>query len=355
MRNISKKIGNSFSVICLLYIIAFLPAPVAAEESNNMQLTVLEEKINQTLSSELEKNPGMKRCRITIDLDFEKYAESGKWKGNISKILLIPEENISDELDTSESAVAGDDIDNEFKDDDTDDDEYSDEDSDGGLNVLGLILGSALVIILFVAIFLRLKPKLEKLFAKPDKEKQPEDNSQHRQTRRSDSLASNEHQTICNCNATKSNKMQQIDTEPSEAQIQTVPKTVPHEATVGKSPSTNDKSEPIELAPPVRVTKYGRIAVLSLNELTTEEDYMSDEAAGMPFVFSFSSNMQEGTYDISGPSRASFLRDVNIIRPFVQNFDNVPNPTKIVTINKGQLRRQGLSWVVTEKLKIQLM
>lgn len=356
MRNIRIKKAVKTIVLCLLYIIAFLPASVAAEESENMQVKVLEEVINQTLSSELEKNPDLKSCKITVDLDFEKDTESGKWRGDISNIIATSIDSISDEVDTAETIASDDIIENEYRDEETGyDDEYADEGSDGGNNILGWIIGSAFLIIILVAIFSRLKPKMEEMLAVSDKEKHFDDKRHHRQARKDNLLPYNTHQSIHKGDDSKLNKELQEETKTSVEQHPTVAIIVPQEATVEKTLETDIKSEPVESIPSVPITKYGKIAVLSQNELTTEDDYMSDDATGMPFVFSFSPNMQEGTYDISAPSRKSFLRDVNIIRPFVQNFDEISNPTKIVTISKGKLRRKGISWVVTEKLKIKLM
>lgn len=355
MRNIRIKKARKTIVLCLLCIIAFLPASVAAEESENMQVKDLEEVINQTLFSELEKNPDLKSCKITVELDFEKDTESGKWKADISNVVATSFESIYDEVDTAEIIASDDVIENEYRDEENDD-EYADEDSDGGNNILGWIIGSAFLIIMLVAIFSRLKPKMEEMHAVSDKEKHFDDKRYHRQARRDNSLPyNNTHQSNHKGDDSKLNQELQVETKTSVEQHPTVPIIVPQEATIEKTQETDIKSGPVESIPSVPITKYGKIAVLSQNELTTEDDYMSDDATGMPFVFCFSPNMQEGTYDISAPSRKSFLRDVNIIRPFVQNFDDISNPTKIVTISKGKLRRKGISWEVTEKLKIKLM
>jgi len=352
MLNTRIKI-TSKTILSLLFIIAFLPAPAAAEKSDDLQIKDLEEKIFRSLSSELEKDPDLKGCKITVDLDFEKDAGSGKWNVNVSKCLLISAESISDTVEIEEAAVGDDGIDDELNGDDTDSyNEYGDEETEGRSNILGWIIAVVFVIIVCFAVYSRWKHKFKALFAQPETEEKREDYRHHRQTKTDETLASHTRQINHEGDGSKSNKGQQIATNPSVVQHQSVIKPVSHEEITEKTQSTEMKTEPV---PAVPIIKYGQIAVLSQNELTTEEDYMSDEATGMPFVFSFSPNMQDGTYDISDPSRTSFLRDINIIRPFVQNFDDISNPTKIVTINKGKLRRNGLSWVVTEKLKIQLL
>ena len=369
MQNIKiKKASKRFLVLCLLLVLGFLHCHLGREKTYEMQTKMLNEEIIRTLASALEKNPDLKSCKIIVNFDLEKDPKSSNWI--ISNVVAESGDGLPNGVDSTKPealedddlSTGDDDRDHERKGDDAKGEGEYHIDNTGEGNILGWLLGGAFIVILLIAAISRMRPNIEKILAKPNKEglhhgEHYHDNNQSNESQ----VCSNRQQHNCSDEKTKSKEGQQIVITTQAVLQKTADKPVqqePFEETpksvkvtpelVGGSP------EPVTPVPVESIIKYGQIAVLSLDELITEEDYMSDEATGMPFEFCFSPNMEQGAYDISCNSRISFLRDISIIRPFVQNFDDVSNPKKIVTVSKGKLSRKGLSWVVTEKLKIKL-
>ena len=351
---------KTLSALCMLLVIAFLPVPVAAEEGNNKQIPSLVDEIDKALTSALKKNPDLKNCRVTVNIDFEKDIESDMWKGKLFNILAETGDPCQDE--TGETTPANSEVipvtnTEEY---DSEADEDDDDNSERG-NVLGWILG-ALCLIVLAAVFSRFKPKLLKQFEKSSggfsihaeshRQSKGKGNSRTNTKRQNPEAPQNPREENVSKPQTEQQKVEvrKEDESPKSSDIPSV-----QEDVVETPVHVEEETEPVRPVPLAPIKKYGRIAVLSQDELTTEEDYLSDDTSGMPFEFVFSPNMEQGTYDIASSSRVSFLRDINVIRPFVQDFDDVSNPTKIVTVSKGKLNRKGLSWEVTEKLKIQLL
>ena len=342
----------------LLLAVAFLPASVAAEKSNEIQSLQLDEEIKHALDSALEKNPEIENCKIVVNLILEKDRQTSKWNGKIDKLEVeVVEvglnEDQPDEVDSTMTSPVADESNSEIGND-------NNKSSKG--NILGWLIAVAFLVILLIAVVPRMRTNVFKDKQIPDISGKHHKGHHHGIHPRNElQTHDNKQQNNRNAESATTQKEQVVTINPKIVQQQTVDKPVREESSEKTSTSVEptstvdeDQREPAITIPEEPIIKYGQIAVLSQDELATEEDYMSDDAAGMPFEFCFTPNMEQGTYDISRASRMSFLRDISIIRPFVQNFDDVSNPTEIVTVSKGKLRRKGFSWIVTEKLKIKL-
>lgn len=341
------KTCRTFTIFTFWMIIAILPAIAAEEEGNSVLL--LEGRIKSILESEAKENPDIQNCKVIITMDFQRDPDTDEWIGNVDDISTSTEESSKDDLGYDEDVVT-------VNNDDDSTDKSDESDSSASNNIISWILGMALISVLLIFIFPSLKKYLqhkatyanntENKRESPSANRQNQ-NSRHKNGHKSDSPPRLEQKkTTENIGAT----IQATNAVPMEIVDVTEKESEPEEEMVV------EVARPTEPVAPLKpIVKYGQIAVLSQDELITENDYMSDNAAGMPFEFTFSPNMEEGTYDISSNSRQSFLSDVSMIRPYVQDFDALANPTMIVTINKGKLRKKGMQWVVTEKAKIELI
>lgn len=64
---------------------------------------------------------------------------------------------------------------------------------------------------------------------------------------------------------------------------------------------------------------------------------------------------ERATYDINPKMIPSILADLSTMRLCANDFESKPNASSIRTVKKGVLRKEGQSWVVTEKITITLV
>lgn len=345
------KIYRNFTVFFFLMIIV-IPSAFAAEGKDSISLQPLDEQIKDILISEIKKNPNIRNCQVTIMIDFQKTQDSSKWDGKMDSISISAQKTSSEDLANDEGGLANDETDDSCA-------ESGADDSYIGSNIIGWLLGVAVVAIFMVIAYPSLKKRLRKL---PLGDNNPDD--------KTSTLTGNLGNNRQNFNpqpndvrpsAPESKRNQEKPIEKKEeTPLQETKKPLEAKPATKSVSEVEERKTVVELEPanpvaPVKpIVKYGQIAVLSKDELVTEKDYMFDNEQGMPFEFSFSPSMEEGTYDIASSSRQSFLRDTDMVRPYVQEFDIMPNPTVLVTISKGKLRKKGMQWVVVEKAKIEL-
>lgn len=343
-----------FSTLAFIMIITTLPV-LAAEEDGNDVARRIEKSIQSKLQSIQQENPDLTSCPITVTIDYECNREEDSWKVNFSNISILQKEESAadqtDENDAPECEVESTNI--EQEENDVDDEDFATankEDADeskskivdsSSNNIIGWILGIALVIVLFMLINPRLKNRLKQKTTTEDNDNNAKATVK-KVTGKSKTVSSTPiitHPAVA----------AQQPTQPVEETVEEAVEKIIVEKEVEKEVVRTKSTE--QLSP---IVKYGDIAVLSQDELITENDYMSDSAEGAMFEFVFSPNMEAGEYDIANTCRQDLLKDISIIRPYVQDFETVINPTKITTLSKGKLRKKGMQWVVTEKVKIEI-
>lgn len=348
---IMVKACRSFTIFAFLMIVAILPA-IAAEEEGNAIPPSLEERIKGILESETKKNPDVKEYKVIVMIDFQRDSDSGKWTGSLDDITVSTGSSTTDDLDGGSDAEAVDDADDSTV-------EGNAGGSSASNNIISWVLGAALII----AILMLILPSLKKRLRCEPTVVDNTDNQRNASTGSHGGNTENKRTRYDNgrWNESGSGQKQEEITKVIEAATQTAVAGLVVAVDVTEKAREAEEAKVVEgerqtgpVTPSKPIVKYGQIAVLSQDELVTESDYMTDNAADAPFEFTFSLGMEEGTYDIASSSLQSFLSDVSMIRPYVQDFDALANPTKIVTITKGKLRKKGVQWVVTEKAKIEL-
>ena len=347
-----------FATFLLFVLIAILPA-VAAGEEGNVSLQSLEGRIKSKVESETQKNPDLEHCKVVVTMVYLRDADSDEWVGHVEEVCVSTTDSSNDDSEHGETVAIDSDADDSFAGSDEDDSTSESEagDSQAGNSIISWVLGIAFLALLLKFIFPWLKKRLPH-------ESTPVDNIAGRQKTSTDGspdfLNGMDSRSDADSTQDTKNAVETV-TEKMEPTLQTE-KTEPdgavderekvHEVEKVETGMAKKHMEPA--APLKPIVKYGQIAVLSQDELVTENDYMSDNATGMPFEFTFSPGMEEGTYDIASNSKSSFLKDINMIRPYVQDFEALAYPKKIITISKGKLRKRGMQWVVIEKAKIEL-
>lgn len=343
-----------FSTLAFIMIITTLPV-LAAEGEGNDIARLIEKSIQSKLQSIQQENPDLTSCPITVTIDYECNREEDSWKVNFGNISILQKEESAadqtDENDTPECEAES--TNTEQEENDVDDEDFATankEDADeskskivdsSSNNIIGWILGIALVIVLFMLIYPRLKNRLKQKTTTEDNDNNAKATVK-KVTGKSKTVSSTPiitHPAVA----------AQQPTQPVEETVEEAVEKIIVEKEVEKEVVRTKSTE--QLSP---IVKYGDIAVLSQDELITENDYMSDSAEGAMFEFVFSPNMEAGEYDIANTCRQDLLKDISIIRPYVQDFETVINPTKITTLSKGKLRKKGMQWVVTEKVKIEI-
>ena len=166
MPNIKTKYASKrvHFMYLLLLAVAFLPASVAAEKSNEIQSLQLDEEIKHALDSALEKNPEIENCKIVVNLILEKDRQTSKWNGKIDKLEVeVVEvglnEDQPDEVDSTMTSPVADESNSEIGND-------NNKSSKG--NILGWLIAVAFLVILLIAVVPRMRTNVFKDKQIPD-------------------------------------------------------------------------------------------------------------------------------------------------------------------------------------------
>lgn len=353
-----KRTCRIFATFLFFVLIAILPA-VAAGEEGNASLPSLEGRIKSKIESETKKKPDLEHCKVVVTMVYQRDADSDEWVGHVEEVFVSTADSSDEDLEHNETVAINSDADDSFAGSDEDDStaESDTGDSRASNNIISWVLGVVLIAVLLKFIFPWLKKRLPHGSTPVNniagRRKTSTDGSPdflNGMDSRSDADST---QDTKNAVETVTEKMEPtLQTEKTEPDGAVDEREKVHEVEKVETGMAKKHMEPAASLKPI--VKYGQIAVLSQDELVTENDYMSDSAAGMPFEFTFSPGMEEGTYDIAGNSKPSFLNDINMIRPYVQDFEALAHPQKIITVSKGKLRKRGIQWVVIEKARIEL-
>lgn len=88
-------------------------------------------------------------------------------------------------------------------------------------------------------------------------------------------------------------------------------------------------------------------------QLFVKERNLKDDSSRSWFRMEISGDT--ATYDINQHVVSSILEDISTLRLCANDFDPNPSSTAIMTIKPGHLRKEGHSWVVTEKITVKLI
>lgn len=359
-----KRTCRIFVTFLFFVLIAILPA-VAAGEDDNASLPSLEGRIKSKVESETKEKPDLEHCKVIVMMVYQRDADSDEWLGHVEEVFVSTAESSNEDLEHDETVVTDSDAEDSTVESDEDDStvECDADDSRASNNIISWGLGIALIAVLLKFIFPLLKKRLPHGATPGDniaggrntstenhRGESDSPNSRYGMGSRSDADSIQKAKNVTETVTEKIESTVQTEKMEPEGAVDDMGKV--HETEKVENGKAKNNMKPV--APLESIVKYGQIAVLSQDELVTENDYMSDNAAGMPFEFIFSPGMEEGSYDIASNSRQSFLNDINMIRPYVQDFEASPYFQKIITISKGKLRKRGMQWVVIEKIKIEL-
>lgn len=88
-------------------------------------------------------------------------------------------------------------------------------------------------------------------------------------------------------------------------------------------------------------------------QLIVKDRNLKAENSRSWFIMNISGNT--ATYDINPLAQSSMLSDIMTLSMCVNGFEPKPNARSIRTLSKGSMRKHGDSWIVTEKLTIELV
>ena len=88
-------------------------------------------------------------------------------------------------------------------------------------------------------------------------------------------------------------------------------------------------------------------------QLSVKERNLKDDGSRSWFVMAINGDM--ATYDINKQVAEDILADQSVLRICANEFEPNASARDIKTIKKGTLRKEGQSWIVTEKITIELV
>lgn len=103
---------------------------------------------------------------------------------------------------------------------------------------------------------------------------------------------------------------------------------------------------------PQNVVKYFSLQQGEGVQLSVLDRHLVDDSSMAWFKMTISGN--NATFEINQNSVSSILADIPQLHSYTNPFDSVTNPSQILTVRPGQMRKEGKSWIVTQKITIKL-
>ena len=103
---------------------------------------------------------------------------------------------------------------------------------------------------------------------------------------------------------------------------------------------------------PQKMVKYFSLQEGQGSQLSVLERHLVDD--GSLAWFKMNINGNTATFEINPNATVSILSDIPQLHSYATPFDSIQNPTRVLTMRPGQMRKDGKSWIVTEKITIKL-
>lgn len=122
------------------------------------------------------------------------------------------------------------------------------------------------------------------------------------------------------------------------------------------SPSNDTQRTPTPATQPQKETAKSSCKYFMLQEsngqMFVRDRNLKSEPSGW---FAMEISGDRASYDINPKMTSTILADIATLKLCANNFETNPNATSIKTVKKGTLKRDGQSWVVTDKITIKLV
>ena len=103
---------------------------------------------------------------------------------------------------------------------------------------------------------------------------------------------------------------------------------------------------------PQKMVKFFSLQEGQGSQLSVLERHLVDD--GSLAWFKMNINGNTATFEINPNATVSILSDIPQLHSYATPFDSIQNPTRVLTMRPGQMRKDGKSWIVTEKITIKL-
>lgn len=104
--------------------------------------------------------------------------------------------------------------------------------------------------------------------------------------------------------------------------------------------------------PPQKMIKYFSLQEGQGSQLSVLERHLVDDESLAWFKMNINGNT--ASFEINPNATGSILSDIPQLHSYATPFDSVQNPTRVLTVRPGQMRKEGKSWIVTEKITVKL-
>ena len=108
-----------------------------------------------------------------------------------------------------------------------------------------------------------------------------------------------------------------------------------------------------ETSQPTKMVKYFSLQEGQGNQLSVLERHLVDDGSMAWFKMTITGDA--ASFEINPNAVGSILSDIPQLHSYAQPFDSPQNPTRVLTVRPGKMRKDGKSWIVTDKINVKLV
>lgn len=104
---------------------------------------------------------------------------------------------------------------------------------------------------------------------------------------------------------------------------------------------------------PTKMVKYFSLQEGQDSQLSVLERHLVDDGSMAWFKMTITGDA--ASFEINPNAVVSILSDIPQLHSYAQPFDSPQNPTRVLTVRPGKMRKDGKSWIVTDKINVKLV
>lgn len=117
--------------------------------------------------------------------------------------------------------------------------------------------------------------------------------------------------------------------------------------------SNRDSYSNQELNQHSKTVKYFSLQEGQGSQLSVLERHLVDDGSMAWFKMIITGDT--ASFEINPNAAGSILADIPQLHSYAQPFDSTQNPSRVLTIRPGKMRKDGKSWIVTDKITVKLV
>lgn len=104
---------------------------------------------------------------------------------------------------------------------------------------------------------------------------------------------------------------------------------------------------------PTKMVKFFSLQEGQGSQLSVLERHLVDDGSMAWFKMTITGDT--ASFEINPNAVGSILSDIPQLHSYAQPFDSPQNPTRVLTVRPGKMRKDGKSWIVTDKINVKLV